>query len=55
MKTFPINQIQQAQEWRPQLERFITSTTIYVVETPADYASLDPSVQSMISLLKQIG
>lgn len=54
MRTFDISQTQAAQDWRPQLERFIRDGSIIVVETLADYDDLPASVQEMIALREQL-
>lgn len=54
MKTFDLNQIQQAQDYRPQIERFITDK-IYVIEYIIDYESLPASVKEIRQLLASQG
>lgn len=54
MKTFTTSQTQAAQEWRPQLERFVSDGIIIVVETMADYDTLPIIVQDMIALRDQL-
>lgn len=54
MKTYTTAQLQEAQDWRPQIERFVVDGAVYVVETPQDYAELPAVVQAMIDLRNQI-
>lgn len=55
MKTFALNQIQAAEDWRPQIERFILSDGIYIVETMPDYNQIDSRIQTIINLRSQAG
>jgi hypothetical protein len=55
MQTFELDQIQAAQDHRPQVERFITASAIYVIESMADYDSVPPEVQAAIDLRNEFG
>jgi len=55
MQTFALSQVQAAQDYRPQIERFITSDAIYVIETLADYLSPPDVIQQMITLRNEVG
>lgn len=55
MKTFTLGEIQEAQDWRPQIERFVMTDAIYVVEASSDYAVLPTSVDELIALKEQVG
>lgn len=54
MQTFNVSQTQAAQDWRPQLERFVRDGSIIVVEALADYDDLPAAVQEMIALREQL-
>lgn len=47
MKVFPIEQETEAQEHRPQIERFV-SDSIYVIEYNADYKDLPQEIQAWL-------
>lgn len=54
MKTFTLAQTQEAQAWRPQLERFVSDGQIVVVEFQSDYDVLPAGVQDILSLREQL-
>lgn len=55
MQIFTLSQIQEAQDHRPQIERFITATAIYVIESMVDYDNPPSEVQAIIKLRNEPG
>lgn len=54
MITFELAQVQQAQDHRPQVERFIMTDRIVVIEDDADYRSVPADVQAIIELRNEL-
>lgn len=54
MIIFPLNEIQEAEAHRPQLERFIYDN-IYVVEATSDYDELPDVVKGWMEMVANSG
>lgn len=55
MKIFDISALQAAQNYTPQIERFMYNSSIYIIEDLSDYDNLPPEVLNWRELVAYSG